>query len=124
MAKLALERSTNSEVKGFAAQEAEDHGKILNGLKHEAEEVSLTVRDGPTKGASKSLEKMKDLQGEAFDGAYIQETVKGHKDEDKSYRSEASTTADPILKNQVIEDDQILAKHLQQAEQLAAEVKK
>lgn len=124
MAKLALERSTNSEVKGFAAQEAEDHGKILNGLKHEAEEVSLTMPDGPTKGASKSLEKMKDLQGEAFDGAYIQETVKSHKDEDKSYRSEASTTADPILKNQVIEDDQILAKHLQQAEQLAAEVKK
>jgi putative membrane protein len=124
MARLALEKSTTSEVKGCATQEAEDHGKILNGLQHEAQEVSLSVPDGPTKGASKTMEKMKELQGDAFDAAYLHEIVKSHKDEDKSYRSEASTTADPILKNQVTEDDQILAKHLQQADALAAKGEK
>lgn len=124
MAKLALEKSTNSEVKEFATREADDHDKILNGLKHEAQEVSLSVPDGPTKNASKSMDKMKGLQGEAFDAAYLQEAVKSHKDEDKSYRSEASTTADPILRNEVIEDEQILAKHLQQADALAAKSRK
>jgi putative membrane protein len=124
IASLALEKSTNGEVKEFATQETEDHGKMLDGLKQEAQELSVSVADGPTKGASKSMEKLKELRGEAFDAAYLQETVKSHKDEDKSYRGEASTTADPILKFRVIEDDQILAKHLQQADTLAAKAKK
>jgi putative membrane protein len=119
MGRLALEKSTDSQVRHYAIQETEDHGKILDELKQAAQQLTMSVPDGPSKSALKELDKLKMLSGDAFDQALLKETVKSHKDEDKSYRDEARTTTSPQLKNLVTQENQIIGNHLQQAQQLA-----
>jgi putative membrane protein len=119
MGRFALQKSTDSQVRSLAMQETDDHGRILEDLKQAAQQLHVNVPDAPSKGALKSMDKMKALSGGAFDSAFLQEIVKGHKDEDKSYRDEARTTTSPQLKALVTEEDQTLEKHMQQAEQLA-----
>jgi putative membrane protein len=119
MGRLALEKSTDSQVRHYAIQETEDHGKILDELKQAAQQLTMSVPDGPSKSAQKEIDKLKMLAGDAFDQAFLKETVKSHKDEDKSYRDEARTTTSPQLKNLVTQENQIIGNHLQQAQQLA-----
>jgi putative membrane protein len=119
MGRLALEKSTDNEVRHFAIQETEDHGKILDDLKQAAQQLTMSVPDGPSKSALKEMDKLKALSGDAFDQAFLKETVKSHKDEDKSNRDEVRTTTSPQLKDLVTQENQIIGNHLQQAQQLA-----
>ena len=119
MARLALEKSTDADVRHFAIQETDDHGKILDDLKQVAQQLKMTPPDAPSKSAQKDLEKLKGLSGHAFDQAFLKETVKSHKEEDRSYKDEGRATTSPQLKKLISQEDQILGNHLQQAEQLA-----
>jgi putative membrane protein len=119
MGRFALQKSTDSQVRSVAMQETDDHGRILEDLKQAAQQLNVDVPDTPSKGALKSMDKMKALSGGAFDAAFLEEMAKSHKDEDKSYRDEARTTTSPQLKALVTEEDQMLEKHIQQAQQLA-----
>jgi putative membrane protein len=119
MGRLALQKSTDSQVRHFAIQETDDHGKILDDLKQVAQQLSMSVPDGPSKGDLKDIDKLKALSGDAFDQAFLKEAAKRHKDEDKSYKDEARTTTSPQLKDLITQEDQILGSHLQQAQQLA-----
>lgn len=119
MGRLALEKSTDSQVRHYAVQETDDHGKILDELKQAAQQLAMNVPDGPSKGAVKEMDKLKALSGDAFDQAFLKQTVKSHKDEDKSNRDEARTTTSPQLKELVTQENQIAGNHLQQAQQLA-----
>jgi putative membrane protein len=96
----------------------DDHGKILDDLKQVAQELNMSVPDSPSKSVLKNIDKMKALSGDAFDEAFLKEMVKSHKDEDKSYRDEGRITTSQ-LKDLVTREDQILEKHLQQAQALA-----
>jgi putative membrane protein len=119
MGRLALEKSTDSQVRHFAIEETEDHGRILDDLKQVAAQLQMSVPDGQSKSGLKDIDKLKALSGGAFDEAYLKETVKRHKDEDKSYRDEARTTTSPQLKELITQEIQILGTHLQQAQELA-----
>jgi putative membrane protein len=119
MGRLALQKSTDSEVRHYAIQETDDHGKILDDLKQAAQQLTMSVPDGPSKSALKEMEKLKALSGDSFDQAFLKETVKNHKDEDKSNRDEARTTTSPQLKDLVTQENTIIGNHLQQAQQLA-----
>jgi putative membrane protein len=119
MGRLALEKSTDSQVRHYAIQETDDHGKILDDLKQAAQQLTMSVPDGPSKSTLKEMEKLKTLSGDAFDEAFLKDTVKSHKDQDKSNRDEARTTTSPQLKDLVTQENQIIGNHLQQAQQLA-----
>jgi putative membrane protein len=119
MGRLTLEKSTDNEVRHYAIQETDDHGKILDELKQAAQQLTMSVPDGPSKSALKEMEKLKALSGDAFDQAFLKETAKNHKDEDKSDRDEARTTTSPQLKDLVTQENTIIGNHLKQAQQLA-----
>jgi putative membrane protein len=119
MGRLALEKSTDNEVRHFAILETEEHGKILDELKQAAQQLTISAPDTPSKSALKEMDKLKALSGDAFDQAFLKETVKNHKDEDKSYRDEARTTTSPQLKDLVTQEDQTIGNHLQVAQQWA-----
>lgn len=119
MGRLALEKSTDEQVRHFAIQMTDDHGKMLDELKQAAQQLNLPVPDEPSKGALKSMEKLKALSGNAFDQAYIKEMIKAHKEDDKSFKDEAKNTTSPQLKEMVTQDAQMIESHLQQVQQLA-----
>lgn len=119
MAQLALQKSSDDQVKHFAQQVLDDHGKILDELRQAALQLNVPVPTEPSKGAMKNIEKLKTLSGPAFDAAYVKETVKAHKDEDKAFKEEAKTTTSPQLKEMMTADSQMIEGHLQQLQQLA-----
>ena len=119
MGKLALQKSSDDQVKQFAQRMVDDHGKMQEQLKPAAEQMGVKVPDGPSKGQMKSMEKMKALSGDAFDQAYIKDMVKDHKSDDSDFKLEAQSTQNPQLKQLVTESDQTIQSHLQQIEQIA-----
>jgi len=119
MGKLALQKSSDDQVKQFAQRMVDDHGKMQEQLKPAAEQMGVKVPDGPSKGQMKSMDKMKALSGDAFDQAYIKDMVKDHKSDDSDFKLEAQSTQNPQLKQLVTESDQTIQSHLQQIEQIA-----
>src|ERR1700761_3553058 len=89
MGQLALEKSSDDQVKQFAQRMVDDHTKMLDQMKPVAEQMGVKIPGGPSKGQMKSMDKMKGLSGEAFDQAYIKEMVKDHKKDSSEFKQEA-----------------------------------
>lgn len=119
MGQLALEKSSDDQVKQFAQRMVDDHGKMLDQLKPAAQAMGVKVPDGPSKGAMKSMDKMKALSGDAFDQAYIKDMMKDHKKDSSEFKQEAQSTQNPQLKQLVTEASQTIDSHLQQIQQIA-----
>jgi putative membrane protein len=119
MGQLALQKSTDDQVKQFAQRMVDDHGKMLDQLKPAAQAMGVKVPDGPPKGAMKNMDKMKGLSGDAFDQAYIKDMVKDHKKDSSEFKQEAESTQNPQLKQLVTEASQTIDSHLQQIQQIA-----
>jgi putative membrane protein len=119
MGQLALEKSSDEQVKQFAQRMVDDHTKMLDQMKPVAEQMGVKIPEGPSKGQMKSMDKMKGLSGEAFDQAYIKDMVKDHKKDSSEFKQEAQSTQNPQLKQMVMQSDQIIESHLQQIQQIA-----
>jgi putative membrane protein len=119
MGQLALQKSSDDQVKQFAQRMVDDHGKMLDQLKPAAQAMGVKVPDGPSKGAMKNMDKMKGLSGDAFDQAYIKDMVKDHKKDSSEFKQEAQNTQNPQLKQLVTEASQTIDSHLQQIQQIA-----
>ena len=119
MGQLALEKSSDDQVKQFAQRMVDDHGKMQDQLKPVAEQMGVQVPAGPSKSQMKSMDKMKALSGEAFDHAYMKDMVKDHKTDDHEFKQVAETTQNPQLKQVVTESQQIIQSHLEQIQQIA-----
>jgi putative membrane protein len=119
MGQLALQKSSDDQVKQFAQRMVDDHGKMLDQLKPAAQAMGVKVPDGPPKGAMKNMDKMKGLSGDAFDQAYIKDMVKDHKKDSSEFKQEAESTQNPQLKQLVTEASQTIDSHLQQIQQIA-----
>lgn len=119
MGKLALEKSSDDQVKQFAQKMVDDHGKMQDELKPLAEQMGVKVPDGPSKGEMKKMDKMKALQGDAFDQAYIKDMVKDHKSDASAFKQEAQSTQNPQLKQLASQGSQVIEQHLQQIQQIA-----
>jgi putative membrane protein len=83
-AKLTLSKSKNTEVRAFAEQMVTDHSAVQKSVVELAGQLHLTpVDDDTSKGLKKqSVEttaKLKSLDGEAFDKAYVDNEVAYHK---------------------------------------------
>jgi len=123
MGKLALQKSSDDQVKQFAQRMVDDHSKMVDELKPVAEQLGVKIPDGPSKGQKKKIDKMQALSGDAFDQAYIKDMVKDHKSDDSEFKQEAQSTQNPQLKQMVMQSDQIIESHLQQIQQIAQQTK-
>ena len=119
MGQLALQKSSDDQVKQFAQRMVDDHGKMQDQMKPVAQQMGVKVPDGPSKSQMKNMDKMKALSGDAFDKAYIKDMVKNHKSDDSDFKLEAQSTQNPQLKQMVMQSDQIIESHLQQIQQIA-----
>ena len=97
----------------------DDHGKMADALKPAAQQMGVKVPDGPSKGQMKKMDKMKALQGDAFDQAYIKDMVKDHKSDVNEFKQEAQNTQNPSMKQFATQASQVIEQHLQQIQQIA-----
>lgn len=82
-AKLALSKSKNKEVRGFAQQMVQDHSTVQKSVFDLAAKLHVTPADSDTSTSLKSQSKetttkLKALKGKAFDKAYVDNEVAYH----------------------------------------------
>jgi putative membrane protein len=126
---LALSKSHNTEVRGFAEEMVRDHTAVNNEALALVKKLNVTPQDNPISrsleaGAASARDKLTKLNGAAFDHAYVANEVAYHKAVNGALR----TTLVPDAKNgdlkSLLETGlKLFTSHLEHAEHLAAELK-
>jgi putative membrane protein len=82
-AKLALSKTRNKEVRGFAQQMITDHSAVQKSVNDLAAKLNVTPADSGTSSAlnaqaEQMTQKLRELKGKAFEKAYIDNEVAYH----------------------------------------------
>jgi putative membrane protein len=119
LGQLALQKSSNDDVKQFAQKMVDDHTKLGDRMKPVAQQIGVKVPDGPSKKDQATMAKLQALNGDAFDKAYMKDMVKDHKSDLSDFKSEAQNGSSPVVKDAANQGAQMISQHLQMAQQIA-----
>ncbi len=119
--KLALSKSQNAEVKAFAQQMIDDHGKALTDLQPLAQSKGVTLPtelDAKHKAAAAKLEK---LSGDAFDKEYMKMAgLKDHKETHAKLQKISKSAKDGDVKAAADKTLPVVEQHLKAAQQMSS----
>jgi len=118
LGKLASQKASNEQLKQFAQKMADDHGKANDELKKIASDKNITLPNEPDAKHKAKIDKLSKLTGEAFDRAYTQEMVAGHRKAVSAFRSESKGGKDPEVKEFASKTLPTIEDHLKQIEDL------
>jgi predicted outer membrane protein len=118
--KLALSKSQNAEVKTFAQQMIDDHGKALSEVQTLAQSKGVTLPtelDAKHKAMSAKLEK---LSGDAFDKAYMKQAgLNDHKATHAKLQKISKSAKDADVKAAADKTIPTVEQHLKAAQQMS-----
>ncbi|WP_316831702.1 DUF4142 domain-containing protein [Pedobacter aquatilis] len=123
LGKMALEKSSNAQVKEFATMMVNDHGKANSELKMIAEAKNITL---PTTVDDEHMKKMDELskkQGKDFDKAYVDAMVDGHKSTLDLMQKEAKDGMDAELKTFAGKTTPVVQAHLEMINKIKKDMK-
>lgn len=118
VAKLAQSRSSNSEIRTFAQQMIDDHGKAYKDLSQLAEDKHVTLPDEADAKHQEMLKKKNTLNGAEFDRQYAKAAVADHQNAKKLVDRIAKTAQDPDLKALGKNAQPVIDMHLKMAKEL------
>lgn len=124
LGRLADEKASSRDVKGFAKRMIEEHGKSGEELKGIAARKSLTWPAGPGADAKALKDKLSKLSGAAFDRAYIDAMVDGHRKVLDVVKAEAQSNGDAELKAFATKASSSVQAHLTHALDVQREIGK
>jgi putative membrane protein len=119
LGQLAVQKSSDPQVKQFGQRMVDDHSKMIEQMKPLAEQLGVKVPTEPSKKDQATLTKMEALSGADFDNAYIKDMVKDHKADDKDFKQEIANGQNPAVKDAAKQGDQVIESHLQEIQQIA-----
>jgi putative membrane protein len=119
LGQLAVQKSSDPQVKQFGQRMVDDHSKMIEQMKPVAEQLGVKVPAEPSKKDQATLTKMQALSGADFDNAYIKDMVKDHKADDKEFKQEIANGQNPAVKDAAKQGDQMIESHLQEIQQIA-----
>lgn len=119
MGQMAVDKSSDPQVKEFGQKMVDDHGKLIDQMKPVAQQIGVTVPSEPSKKDMETATKMQAMSGKDFDDAYIKDMVKDHKTDDKEFKQEIAGGQSPAVKQAAQQGDQVIEQHLQMIEQIA-----
>jgi putative membrane protein len=119
MGQLALQKSNNEQIKQFAQKMVNDHAQMGEQMKPVAQQLGVKEPSGPSKKDKETIAKLQNLNGDAFDKAYVQTMLKDHKHDAMAFKREAESGSDPNVKQAAAQGEQIITAHLQLIQQIA-----
>jgi len=119
LGQLALQKSTNDDVKQFAQKMIDDHTKLGDQMKPIAQQIGVKIPNGPSNKDKAVITKLQALNGDAFDKAYIKDMLKDHKTDLNDFKTEAANGSNPAVKDAATQGAQVINQHLQMIEQIA-----
>ncbi|MNL07880.1 hypothetical protein D3C87_1285770 [compost metagenome] len=121
LGKLALEKSSNAQVKKFAAQMVADHTKAGTELKAVAMKLEHLLPSDYPADVKSHMDAMKKLSGKDFDKHYMAMMVNDHVKTLDLFRSASSLRAE--IKEFAARTLPVLEKHHQMAKEINAALK-
>lgn len=121
LGKLALEKSTNAQVRKFAAQMVADHTKANTDLKVIATKLEHLLPSDYPADVKAHMGEMKKLSGREFDAHYMDMMVNDHVKTLNLFRSASSLRAE--IKDFAASTLPVLEKHYQMAKEINASLK-
>jgi putative membrane protein len=119
--KLAVEKSTNPEIKKFAQMMVNDHSKGLADVKTLASASGTELPDGPDAKHKAVMVEFKALKGDTFDSRYVKQAgVDDHEATEKLLKKTQAEAKDADLKALAGKMLPIVQGHLQHAQSLAS----
>lgn len=119
LGKLALEKSSNADVKQFAQMMVDDHTKLGEAMKPVAEQLGVKVPTQLSKKDKSTEAKLSALSGAEFDKAYVELMVKDHKKDYSEFQTEAKSAVIPSVQKAALTGEPIIKSHLDQIQQIA-----
>ncbi|TWI61146.1 putative membrane protein [Pseudoduganella lurida] len=122
--KIALQKSQNAEVKAFAQQMVDDHGKGLDEVKAVAQAKNVTLPSEPDAKHKAMAKKLEATPADKFDKAYIDMAgVKSHKEAHALVVKTQKSAKDADVKGLAAKLQPTIDQHMGHVEKLAAGMK-
>jgi len=120
--KLAQSKSQNPEVKTFAQQMIDDHGKALSEVRALAQSKDVILPTELDAMHKKTIDKLEKLSGDAFDPAYLKQAgVSEHKKTLAMLKKHQKSAKDPEVKALAGKMLPTVEQHLKAVQQIPAE---
>ena len=117
--KVALDKATSQDVKTFAQQMIDDHGKAGDELKALAQQKNVKVSDKPSIAKTTEIKMLSERKGSSFDQHYAESIgVKAHQDTIKLFQKEIDKGQDADVKGWAQKTLPTLQHHLEMAQAL------
>lgn len=117
--KLALEKSSNADVKAFAQQMIDDHTQGLEETKKVAAAKNVTLPNEPDAAHKKMAEQLKALSGSSFDAEYVSKAgVQDHTKVHAALKKDIASAKDADVKALAVKLEPTVAHHLAMAKKL------
>jgi putative membrane protein len=119
LAKLALQKSGDPNVKNFAQKMIKDHEMLIASMKSLDRKLGVKEPSGPPLTARAKYEELKLKSGISFDRAYVEAMVKDHNDDLKAFIDEENKTTNPDVKAAVAKGEAVVRAHTQMIDGIA-----
>jgi putative membrane protein len=118
-AQLALQKSSNEQVKQFAQHILDDHAKVGDQINPVASQVGVKAPKEPAKDDRKMIAKLQTLSGPDFDNAYVKYMLKYYETNAAAFKQEMSSGQIPQVKDLATKDDPSVESDLQMIQGIA-----
>jgi len=116
---IAVAQSSSADVKAFAQQMIDDHGKAGGELKSLADQKGVKVSDTPSVTKKTEIKLLSERKGSSFDQHYADSIgVKAHQDAIKLFQKEVDKGSDADVKAWASKTLPTLQHHLEMAQSL------
>lgn len=115
LGRLASERGTHPQVKGFGERMVADHGKANDALKTLAAAKGVAWPQEPDRSHKRDTERLAKLSGAAFDRAYMKHMVDDHQKDVQDFEKASKDAKDAELRAFAGQTLPVLQEHLRLA---------
>ena len=122
LGKIATEKAASDEVKKFGQRMVDDHSKANDELKTLAQNKKFTLPTDIDAKHKAERDRLSKLSGAAFDRAYTQAMVAGHREMANLFRTESTSGKDPDVKAWAAKTLPTVEEHLKMAQQTTTAV--
>jgi putative membrane protein len=113
---LALQKSSNADVKKFAQKMVDDHTAMLNDMNKVADDLHIKAPQTASGKDKAEAARMSALSANAFDSAYVKAMVKDHKKDVAELTKESRGASIPEVKDAATKALPIVEGHLDMIE--------
>ncbi|MBV8031928.1 MAG: DUF4142 domain-containing protein [Betaproteobacteria bacterium] len=118
--KLAASKAQSDDVKKFAQQMQDDHGKNLDEVKSLADSKGAKLPSSPSMKHKAAAKKLESASGADFDKTYMAEMVKDHQEDLKKLKDASRKAKDADVKAAADKTASTVQGHLKMAQDIAS----